>query len=160
MEHALKIDFRGLEQPSPHTSKASVLREIAHSLNKAAAKVEARWAELPSEERKAYEHLAYVAIEGRYQDLGKMRATLSRSYAALNLFLITLRGEQEAFIEYVLAFRRFAYVILDAIEREQHDYQVTLADILNEGLPEEVGESMTTEEARERLRKLRYQVLD
>jgi hypothetical protein len=159
VNNALTIDLKGIEQPPPRTSDASLLRKITEDVNRATAKVETQWVELPSDERKAYTDFAYTIIEFRYNDLGRVRAVLERTRAGFNLFLITLKGEQDVFIEYVIAMRRFVYAIIDAIERNQSGYQKMLAESL-EGLPGEVGEPMTAGEARERLRKIRYQVLD
>ena len=157
MDNALTIDIKGIEQPSPRTSNVSLLRQLTRRLNWTTVEIETRWEELSTDARTAYEHLAYAAID---REVSKVRAVYERSFAGFNLFLITLKGEQEAYVEFVLAIRRFVYAVLDAIEREQPTYQKALAEVLEEGLPSEMGEPMNAEEARERLRAIRHQVLD
>lgn len=157
---AFTMNLKEIARPSPRTSDASRLRRYARSLDAATAKVESRWGELSPEERTAYAELAQTIIEPPESKEGKMRSFVRRSRLAWNLSLIALKGGEEAYIEYRVAFRRFVETVLDAIEYEDPAYQEALAEALEEGLSGETGEPMTVEEARERRRRLRHQVLD
>lgn len=158
MNDTFTIDLKKIERPSPQTSDALILRRLTQKLDRATAKVEKHWEELSSEEREAYTHFAYVVIEHPDEEQNKVRRLLDRSRSAWNLFLIALKGEQEAYVEYKVAGRRLVEVILDAVERENLAYQETLTETLEAELSEFTGESMTVEEARERRRQLRHQV--
>ncbi len=160
MNDAFTMDLRELAGPSPRTSDASRLRDFARRLDKLSAKIEGHWEELPAEERTAYAELAHAVIEPSEEEQGKIRSLIWRSRTAWNLFLMGLKGEQEAFVEYRVAFRRFLEAVLDAVEREDPAYQKALDEALQEGLSGGTGEPMTVERARERRRQLRDQVLD
>lgn len=160
MDSTFTIDLKGIERPSPRTSDASALRELTQQVNRATLKVERYWGELPVEERDAYLHFAYAVTEFRNEEPHRLRSLFERSIAGFNLFLITLKGEQEAFVEYAVAMQRFVEAVLDAIEHENDAYQEAVTETLQEEeLPGGAEEAMTLEEARERRRQLRYQVL-
>lgn len=160
MNDAFTMDLRELASPSPRTSDASRLRKSARTLDRVAAKIEGHWEELPMEERTAYAELAHTVVDPAEEEEGKMRSFIWRARTAWNLFLMGLKGEQEAFVEYRVAFRRFVEAVLDAVEHENPAYQVSLNEAIQEGLSGETSEPMTAEGARERRRRLRDQVLD
>lgn len=160
MDGSLTIDFKDIKLPSPRTSDASMLREITQKLDAATAQVQREWDQLPPEKREAYAHLVYAALDFQNKKPIGVRPLYRRAVAAFNLFLITLKGEQEAWVEYSIAFRQFLDAILDAIERGDSAYQETLAGVFEEGLSEGFGRAMTVEDARERRRQLRNQVLE
>lgn len=160
MNDTLTIDLKEVEGASPWTSDASILRELTRQVGKATVKIEARWEDLSPEERETYVHFAYARINFINRERNRARTLFDRARSAWHLSLIALKGEQEAFVEYGVAVRRFVDAILDAVERENLAFQETLTETLKEAEQSERKEPMTVEEARERRRQLRHQVLE
>lgn len=160
MNDAFTMDLKQMGRPSPRTSDASTLRDFTRLLDGMAAKVRDEWEELPPKEREAYKHLAYAMVEPTSDKQGGLRGLYLRARSAWHLFVIALKDEQEAYVEYMGAFHRFTEAVLDAVESEDPVYQQELVEALEEGLPREASKAMTLEEAREWRRQLRHQVLD
>lgn len=98
-----------------------MLREIARSLDRATAKVEGQWEELPSEERAAYEHFVYAVVEFPSRKRSIMEDLLWRARSAWNLFLIALKDEQEAFIDSPYAKARMARGLTCRVESTTYE---------------------------------------
>ena len=155
---AFTIDQKQMGRPAPRTSDASTLRKFAGWLDSLTVKVHHEWNELPADEREAYKHFAYAMIEGE-DERGGISRYFDRALSGWNLFLIALKGEQEAYVESAIALHRFVEAVLDAVERENPAYRRELAEALEDGLANDASKVMTVEEARERRRQLRHRVL-
>lgn len=158
MSNALTIDPRDFQEQTPATSDVDTLQELTQHLERATIRVRQSWEELSEEERADYVDFAYAIVDdSKNRDRGRLRALSFRLTAAWHSFRLTFGGKQEAFAEYIIAFRDFVEAILDAVERESSAYHNSLNEALKEGVPNAVGEAMTLEEARERRKQLRHQ---
>lgn len=159
MSNALTIDPRDFQGQTPTTSDADTLQELTQHFEQATTKVKQSWEELSEDERADYVDFAYAVVDdSKNRDRSRLRALSSRLIAAWYSFRLTFGGQQEAFAEYVIAFRNFVEAILDAVERESSAYHDSLNEALEEGVSDAVEEAMTLEEARERRKQLRHQI--
>lgn len=145
----------------PRTSSASRFWELAQKANNLAVIIDARWEQIPPETREILKIFAYAVIEPPQGIKEILINFLGRFSLAFSLFSIAIKGEQDAFIAYAGAFQRLLNAILSGIEREDIAYEKALSEALEEtfaGL--ETSETMTAEDACERIRAISYQALE
>lgn len=142
---------------APDAAEPSELREMAQNAEMLAAGVEDLWTELPPKLREALTALAYETTEPPEGIASRYRAAIR---GGLWYARIRLKGEQEAFFDYVVAHRRLTNAILGAIERDNLAYQQALSEAVEGAFSElERSEALTPEETREQLRRLSNEAL-
>lgn len=139
----------------PRTANSLRLWDMAQKANALAVEVEERWEELPEDKRELLTTFAYAIIEPPQGLQGKLLDFIDRVSAAWNIIAIYFKKEQDALAVYTVAYERLLNAILNAIERENDDYQVALSEALEETFLN-LGsiKTMTAEEASERIREI------
>jgi hypothetical protein len=158
---SITIDPREIMRfTAPDTAEPSELREMAQKMEVAAARVEYMWSEAPPPPklREALVAFAYSAVEPPPKSIAGRYATAIRG--GLWYARIKLKGEQEAFFDYVVARRRLTNTILAAIERENPAYQKALSEAVEGAFSDlEQGKALTAEDTLDQLSQLSDEAL-
>jgi hypothetical protein len=144
---------------APDAAEPSELREIAQHMESIAASVENTWddAPLPPKLREALIALAYSTVE---PPKGIARRYSAAIRGGLWYARIKLKGEQEAFFDYIIAQRRLTDAVLAAIERENPAYQKALSEALERAFSDvKQSKALTPEDTLEQLRELSDEAL-
>ena len=128
MSTAVLIDFGEIRQIRQRTANPSDFTMIARRIDRAARKVKKEWSNLSVEDREALKALAYDLIE---PPKGVSILWLKLWVEAYMVF-IKATGQQKAFYCCIEALDYLVDIILDAIEREDSEYQQVLSDTLEE----------------------------
>lgn len=136
----------------PRTISPSRLRVLAQKADALAALVEKGWDNFSVLERNVLEAIIYTSIS-EPNGIGNLISSLQ---VRLSLAWILLKGETDALIEYLNAFRRLKNAVLGAVETEHCEYEEKMTNILQEALNELDNGSvpMTASEFRDWLTKI------
>jgi len=157
---SITIDPREIMRFSaPESAEPSELREAAQKMEQLAVMVENMWDEMPPppEVREALVALAYTSMQPPKGIVGRYRAAIR---GGISYARIKLRGEQEAFFDFVVAHRRLSNAILTAIERENPAYQEALSKAVEGAFSDlEQSKALTAEDTLGQLRQLSDEAL-
>ncbi len=153
MQIASRLNPREIKQISePRTISPSRLRVLARKADALAALVEKGWDDFSVQERNVLEAIIYASISER-NGIGSFVSSLQ---VRLSLAWILIKGETDALIEYLNAFRRLKNAVLGAVETEHCEYEENMATVLQEALNESDNSSapLTASEFRDWLIKI------
>lgn len=144
------IELRRLSDPD--AVEPSELREMTQTAEFLADHAEKHWERMPPKIREALIALVYSMMNPPQNLLRKYSAALR---GGLWYTRIRLKGEQEAFSDFVIAHRRMTNAILEAVERDNSAYQQALSEVIEEAFSDlEHSEALTPEDTLEQLRQL------
>ncbi len=146
------------ELSATRTVEASRMRELAQTAERLAVAVETNWEKLEDQHRAQLAALMYSVLEPNPGLAGKARALRS----AFRYALIRFREDQDALFDFAIAQRRLINAILSAVERENPEYQKTLAEAVESSLSEVregKPEILTDENAGDWLRRISDEAL-
>jgi hypothetical protein len=142
---------------APDAAEPSKLGEMTQKAEFLASAVENLWEEMPLKVRKPLITLAYLTLQPPKGFFDRYSTALRGS---LRYAHIRLRGEQDAFFDYVVAYRRLTNAILGALERENPAYQRALSEAVEEAFSDlDRSEELTPEDTLEQLRQLSDEAL-
>jgi hypothetical protein len=137
---------------APDAAEPSELREMTQFAEFIASAVEDMWDELPPRMREALASVAYSTVDPPEGFVQRYSAALR---GGLLYARVRLKGEQEAFYDYLIAHHLMTNAILGAIERDNPAYQQALSEAVEEAFSDlDRGEELTSEDTLEQLRKL------
>ncbi len=149
------IELRRLS--APDAAEPSKLREMTQTAEILAGAVENHWEGMPPKMREALVAIVYSMMEPPQNPIRKYGAALR---GGLWYARIRLRGEHEAFSDFVIAHRQMVNAILGAIERDNPTYQRALSEAVEESFfDSEQGQELTPEDTLDQLRQLSDEAL-
>ncbi len=140
----------------PKTTKTSELANYVKAANDLTFKVETGWNELPSDLRDTLIEFAYSDWEHKSEPISRWRQLSVR----LRYTILVLRGEEELLNKLWNAAIRLRGSVLDAIERNNSEYQEDLTEAIKDALSDRDGRTMNAEQAHERNGQIFDQVFD
>jgi|GEM_PF-5593072 len=141
---------------SPKTTKTSELADLAKFADSLAFEVETAWNEVLPELQDVLVKFAYSGWEREAEPASRLR----RLRVRLRYTVLALRGEEELLYRLWNSTHRLRASVLDAIERNNPEYQEDLAEAIKDALSNRDGRTMNAEQARERNGQIFDQVFD
>ena len=120
------------ELSATRTTKPSRLRDLAQTAEMWASYIERHWSDLEEEQRRVLAAYSYAIIEAPKGLSGRLRSLR----AAFRFGYIRLREGQDALFDLGIAQRRLINAILDAVERDNPEYQKAHAEAVENALSE------------------------
>jgi hypothetical protein len=146
------------ELSATRTTEPSRLHELARRAEELTVLVERHWGDFGKELQARLAALAYSIVEPPDGVSGRLRALRS----AVRYAVIRWREDQDALFDFAIAQRHLVNAILDAVEREDPEYQRALAEAV-EGALSEIREgkteTLTDEDTGDWLRRLSDEAL-
>lgn len=146
MSVAAGIDPKKIRRIStPETTSPSRLSEYTRWAERMALQVERRWQAMPTEKREILTAFAYQMSQSPKGFVGHWSRFMGRA----RLAYILLKGEEEVLREFLNAAGHLVSAVVDAIERENPDYDRAIKHAVEEALEQPGKQRMTTKEAGE-----------
>ncbi len=135
----------------PEAGKAAEIAQRTRFVNNLAFEVKSSWKKIPPTTRDELAKLAYMDPSqtpsmGLFERVRRFRNGLRLSRV--------LRKDPEVIREFLNAINQLNQAVLDAIERENPEYQEALAEAVEEALSDTNRRAMDAEQARERNQEL------
>lgn len=108
--------------------KPSLLLDIGHKIDKGAKLIQEKWYSFSESDREELKNIAYRLLENPQG----LKALWMYFWGIIYMLFIKITGQEEAFHYCIDALDRLVDNILDAVERENSNYQQTLVDTLEE----------------------------